>query len=391
MSLATASRPRVMVCFGTRPEAIKLAPVIRRLAEEPQLELCSVTTAQHREMLDQMLTAFGLEPDVDLGLMRSGQGLSELAARAIVGVDRLIAERRPDALLVQGDTTTALSAALAAHHAGVAVGHVEAGLRTGDPGDPFPEETNRRLLASLARWHFCPTERSVENLLAENVGRADILRTGNTVVDALHRIAEAPLEPGELALLPPRSASRRILVTLHRRETQGEAQRALCSMLAVIAAERPDVEIVFPVHLSPAVRASVPAELASLANVHLLDPLPYRTFVHLLRSADLVLTDSGGIQEEAPSFGVPLLVMRNATERPEGIAAGCARLAGTDPTAVAAELGTLLDDADAYARMARAANPYGDGRAAERIVRRLARDLAPAREETTASELTMAM
>jgi len=369
--------PLVMVCFGTRPELVKLAPAIELIAAEPRLGLCTVASAQHREMLDQMLATFALRPDHDLGLMRPGQGLSELAARSLLALDRLIAARRPDAVLVQGDTTTALAAGLAACHAGVPVGHVEAGLRTGDRRNPFPEEVNRRLLATLARWHFCPTERSVANLLAENVPAAEVLLTGNTVVDALHRVAAAPLEPREEAMLPPRRAGRRVLVTLHRRETQGEAQRALCEMLAAVARRRPEVELVFPVHLSPAVRASVIAELGGAHNIHLLDPLPYHLFVHLLRSADLVLTDSGGIQEEAPSFGVPVLVAREATERPEGIEAGCARLAGTAPAAVAAELERLLDDPAALARMARAASPYGDGRAAERIVGRLAADLAP--------------
>lgn len=372
----SAATPRVMVCFGTRPEVVKLAPVIARLAGDPRLEAIAVTTAQHREMLDQMLDTFAIEPDVDMGLMRPDQSLGELAARAISQLTELVDELRPSAVLVQGDTTTAFCAAFASCYAGVPVGHVEAGLRTGDRANPFPEEINRRLVAPLAEWHFCPTQRSVDSLLAEGVPDGAIVLTGNTVVDALLQTAATPLAEAQLATLPERTASRRILVTLHRRETQGDRQRALCRMLASIA-RRGDAEIVFPVHLSPSVRASVLPELGGLANVHLIDPLPYRPFVHLMRSADIVVTDSGGIQEEAPSFGVPVLVMRETTERPEGIEAGCALLSGTDPASVGADIERLLDDPDAHAAMARTASPYGDGRASERIVERLAGDLAP--------------
>jgi UDP-N-acetylglucosamine 2-epimerase (non-hydrolysing) len=366
----------VLVCFGTRPEVVKLAPVIDRLASDSRLDVLTVATAQHREMLDQMLATFAIEPDVDLGLMRPDQSLGELAARAIGELSAVIEDVAPSAVLVQGDTTTAFCAALAACYAGVPVGHVEAGLRTGDRTSPFPEEINRRLVAPLADWHFCPTERSRASLLAEGVPPGAILLTGNTVVDALLRTAGAPLGERERALLPPRGAACRILVTLHRRETQGAHQRALCRMLATIAG-RGDSEIVFPVHLSPAVRASVFAELSGLPKVHLIDPLPYRPFVHLLRTADIAVTDSGGIQEEAPSFGVPVLVMRETTERPEGVQAGCARLSGTDPAQVCADIERLLDDEDAYRAMAHAANPYGDGHAARRIVDRLAGDLVP--------------
>lgn len=366
-----------MVCFGTRPEVVKLAPVIRCLAAEPRLGLFTVTTGQHREMLDQMLDTFAITPDLDLGLMRPRQGLGELAARAIGELSKVIDKHRPSAVLVQGDTTTAFCAALVAFYADVPVGHVEAGLRTHDRHNPFPEEINRRLVAPLARWHFCPTKRSAANLLAERVPVADIFLTGNTVVDALRQTADASLAPAEHSLLPAKRAPRRILVTLHRRETQGATQQALCRMLADIAG-RSDVEIVFPVHLSPAVRASVFAELGDRPNVHLIDPLPYRPFVHLLRSADIIVTDSGGIQEEAPSFGVPVLVMRETTERPEGVEAGCARLSGTEPAGVGADIQTLLDDPHAYRVMAQAANPYGDGHAAERIVSQLVTDLAPA-------------
>jgi UDP-N-acetylglucosamine 2-epimerase (non-hydrolysing) len=364
-----------MVCVGTRPEVIKMAPVLHALAGVGVRSLL-VTTGQHREMLQQALDAFDLEPDIDLELMRSGQTPAELTSRAVAALDGVIGEIRPRTVLVQGDTTTAFCGALAAFYRRVPIGHVEAGLRTGDRRNPFPEEVNRRLISPLADWHFCPTERSVRNLLAEGIPRAAIHLTGNTVVDALRRTAKVELPPAERALLPTGRARWRILVTLHRRETQGESQRLLCGMLRAIARRR-DVEIVFPVHLSPAVRASVFAELDGMANVHLLQPLPYRPFVHLLKSADIILTDSGGIQEEAPSFGVPVLVMRETTERPEGVEAGCTRLSGTDPVAVRADVIGLLDDRDAYRQMARAANPYGDGYAAERIVRRLVADLAP--------------
>lgn len=376
-----SARPLV-VCVGTRPEAIKMAPVVQALSdagEEPLL----LSTGQHREMLQQALDAFGLEPDVDLELMQPGQTLAALTSRAVGALDEVIREIRPRAVLVQGDTTTAFCGALAAFYQQVPVGHVEAGLRTEHRRDPFPEEINRRLIAPLADWHFCPTERSLANLLAEGVPADSALLTGNTVVDALRAIADAPLQPALRALLPPRLAPRRLLVTLHRRETQGQAQRALCRMLADIAS-RDDVEIVFPVHVSPAVRASVYAELDGRPNVHLIPPLPYRPFVHLLRSADIVITDSGGMQEEAPSFGVPVLVMRRTTERPEGVEAGCARLSGTDPTRVAADISRLLDDQDAYAQMAHATNPYGDGHAAERIVARLSEDLGSAQSRVRA-------
>lgn len=363
-----------MVCFGTRPEAIKVAPVIDALAGDADFAPITVTTAQHREMLDQMLDTFGIVPDVDLDLMRHHQGLAQLTGRAVSTLHEQILLHQPDAVLVQGDTTTAMCGALAAFYAHVPVGHVEAGLRTSDTRNPFPEEINRRLIAPLARWHFCPTQGSADNLRREGVAPATIVVTGNTVIDALLTTAAQPLDGPAAPSLPPKGNRRRILVTLHRRETQGEAQRRLCTMLARIA-RRPDVEIVFPVHMSPAVRASVNAELAGIENVHLVEPLDYRSFVHALQASDLVVTDSGGIQEEAPSLGVPVLVMRDTTERPEGVEAGCVRLSGTHPDDVARDVVRLLEDRAAYERMSRVANPYGDGRAAKRIVQRLRTDL----------------
>lgn len=383
---APVGRPTVMVCFGTRPELIKLAPVIEQVRADGRLNLVAVASGQHREMLDQMLDTFAIRPDVDLGLMRAGQSLGELASRAVAQLAGTIAEVEPAAVLVQGDTTTALCAALAAFYAGVPVGHVEAGLRTANRLDPFPEEANRRMIAPLARWHFCPTERSARSLLSEGVPAADVVLTGNTVIDALLLTARSRLDEGEQLLLPARRAPRRVLVTMHRRETQGETQRALCEALAMVA-NRSDVEIVMPMHLSPAVRASVLPELAQHPKASLIEPLPYRPFVHLMRSADIVLTDSGGIQEEAPSFGIPVLVMRETTERPEGVDAGCARVCGVSSAGVREELERLLDDPAAYESMARAASPYGDGRAAQRIVQRIADDLlAGARRGGAVSE-----
>jgi UDP-N-acetylglucosamine 2-epimerase (non-hydrolysing) len=369
------SRAKVLVCFGTRPEVIKLAPVIEELRRSDALEPLTVTTGQHRQMLDQMLDVFGIVPDVDHRLMRRRQDLAELTGRAVIELGAAIAAHEPAAMIVQGDTTTAMCAALAAFYADVPVAHVEAGLRTNDPRRPFPEEINRRLVGQLARWHFCPTWRSAENLLLAGVDSDSVQVTGNTVIDALlatvHRLRPQP------AALPPKWGRRRILVTLHRRETHGEAQRRLCRMLGELA-QRPDVDVLFPVHMNPAVRASVQAELRERDGVHLIEPLDYRTFVHALQTSYIVLTDSGGVQEEAPALDVPVLVMRDKTERPEGVAAGCAVLCGTEPESVKAHAVRLLDDPVAYQAMAEAPNPYGDGTAARQIVGRLARDLAGA-------------
>jgi UDP-N-acetylglucosamine 2-epimerase (non-hydrolysing) len=326
-------RSTVLVCFGTRPEVIKLAPVIAELRRSRSLRPFTVTTGQHREMLDQMLDVFGIAPDVDFGLMRPGQGLAELTGRAITALGAVVAAHAPAAVVVQGDTTTAMCAALAGFYGDVPVAHVEAGLRTNDPRRPFPEEINRRLVGQLARWHFCPTWRSAENLLLAGTPADTVSVTGNTVIDALLHTLEQPLPPAARRALRPKRARRRVLVTLHRRETQGAAQRRLCRALAEIA-RRPDVEVVFPVHMSPAVRASVLAELDGRRGVNLIEPLDYRSFVHALSTSDLVVTDSGGIQEEAPALGIPVLVMRDKTERPEGVEAGAAVLCGTDPEGV---------------------------------------------------------
>jgi UDP-N-acetylglucosamine 2-epimerase (non-hydrolysing) len=376
----TRRRKTVMVVFGTRPEAIKLAPVIERLEAEQDLDVMTVLTGQHREIVHQMLPLLGIEPALDLELMRPNQNLSELAGRALCALAPVLAEHKPDAMIVQGDTTTAFVAGMAAFHEQIPVAHVEAGLRTDNPLSPFPEEVNRRLVGVLARWHFAPTAAAAANLLREQVPLGSITVAGNTAVDSVLAIAERPPSAEVRARLPERRAPKRILVTMHRRETQGEEQRALCSMLADLAHSR-DVEVVFPMHMNPRVRASVEGELSGHPRVHLMEPADYVTFVQLLRSADIVATDSGGVQEEAPALDIPVLVMRDTTERPEGVAAGCSRLCGTDPKLVRSAIEELLDDRELYARMAEAPNPYGDGCAAVRIVDRLAEDLLERRSD----------
>jgi UDP-N-acetylglucosamine 2-epimerase (non-hydrolysing) len=363
-----------VACFGTRPEVVKLAPVVARLREGGRIRVVTVTTAQHRQLLDQTLAAFDMTPDVDLALMEPDQALTSLSGHAIATLGETFAELRPDAAIVQGDTTTAFCAAFAAFLSLIPVAHVEAGLRTYDPMRPFPEEINRRLVTAVSRWNFCPTVDAADNLRREGVDPESIEVTGNTAIDAMHAVLAAT--EGKVHA-PRRAARHRVLVTLHRRETQGDAQRALCAMLARVA-QRPDVEIVFPVHLSPAVRASVDAELSGSPNVHLLEPLGYAEFLAAMRSSDIVVTDSGGIQEEAPSLDLPVLVMRDATERLEGVRSGCTRLVGTEPAGVEAAIAQLLDDPEEHARMASSPNPYGDGRAAERIATRLEHDLAGA-------------
>jgi UDP-N-acetylglucosamine 2-epimerase (non-hydrolysing) len=360
----------VMVCFGTRPEVVKLARVIHRL-DARGLPVVCVATGQHREMLDQMLDAFDLVPDFDLDLMTPDQQLADLTGRAVVAIGQIIDLVRPRAVLVQGDTTTAMCAALAAFYARVPVGHVEAGLRTGDLDSPFPEEANRRLIGQLARWHFCPTEVGRANLRREGVADASIAVTGNTGIDAARWTAARI----GLDRAPRADGRRRALETMHRRESQGHRQREIGRMLSRLA-DRPDLHVLFPVHPSPAVRASIGPELSEHPHVTLCDPLGYADFIGELAAADLVLTDSGGVQEEAPAFDVPVVVMRELTERPEGVAAGCALLCGTDADRIYDGATRILDDRRLHARMAAAPNPYGDGLAAERIVARLAVDLA---------------
>jgi UDP-N-acetylglucosamine 2-epimerase (non-hydrolysing) len=356
---------RVTAILGTRPEVIKLAPVVAALRATPGIECTVVSTGQHREMLDQMLELFEVEVDVELGVMRPDQLLHELTADLVRGLGRTLAELRPDWSLVQGDTSTAFCGALASHYESIPVAHVEAGLRSGCTRTPFPEEANRQLISRLATLHFSPTARSAENLLAEGVSSDRVLVTGNTVIDALLWAVEHAR--ARLLASPFRSGRRRILLTMHRRESHGAAIRRVCSAIRWLAG-RGDVEIVFPVHRSPAVRTVVSRELARVEAVHLTDPLDYLSLVRALDSCDLVVTDSGGLQEEGPALGKPVLVLRDATERPEAIEAGVARLVGTDPEVIVSATSQLLDDPTAYEAMARVESPFGDGRASGRIV-----------------------
>lgn len=383
---AGAGRVRILSVFGTRPEAIKMAPVVLRLAAHPGFEAKVCVTAQHRSMLDSVLEDFAVAPDFDLDVMRERQSLCGIAARVLEGLEPVLARFRPDRVLVHGDTTTTLAAALAAFYHRIPVGHVEAGLRTGDLSAPWPEEANRKVAAVVTDLHFAPTERARRALLAEGVPAERILVTGNTVIDALFlaraKLAASPTLSRALAerfafLSPHR---RLVLVTGHRRESFGAGFESICRALADLARRNPDIEVLYPVHLNPNVREPVFRILGGLPSVHLIEPLEYLPFVHLMDRAHLVITDSGGIQEEAPSLGKPVLVMREVTERPEAVEAGTVRLVGTDRARILEESERLLRDAAAYRRMATAVNPYGDGHAAERIERALERahGLAPA-------------
>lgn len=362
----TPPRLRVLALYGTRPEAIKMAPVIAALRALPdRFETIVCTTAQHREMVDQVQEVFQLRPDVDLDLMRPNQGLNQLMGRSFPALDEVLAERSPDWVLVQGDTTTAAVGAIAAFHRQIRVGHVEAGLRTGDLWRPFPEEANRRLIDVVADLLFAPTELGARNLLAEGVPAERVLVTGNTIVDALQHVA---------SMLPPPDPQPRVLVTVHRRESFGAGIRNVFGALRELAGRFTDVHWVLPLHPNPNLRPAAEELLTGLPNLEVCAPLPYLELIRLLHASRLVLTDSGGIQEEAPTFGVPVLVLRETTERPEGISAGVAMLVGTDREVIVREASRLLADDGARAAMAKPANPYGDGRAANRIVSALARD-----------------
>jgi UDP-N-acetylglucosamine 2-epimerase (non-hydrolysing) len=366
---------RVLSVFGTRPEAVKMAPVVRALAETPGVDSRVCVTAQHRQMLDQVLDLFQIRPDVDLDLMREDQSLGELSAAIFTHLDPVLEDLRPDWVLVQGDTTTVAVAALLAYYRRIRVGHVEAGLRTHDKWQPFPEEVNRRVAGAAADLHFAPTAWARDNLRKENVPEEAIVVTGNPVIDALHFVAgqDPPAETLSLLTnlgLDSPGGKRLALVTAHRRENFGRPLEDICAALKALAA-RGDVEIVYPVHLNPNVQEPVQRLLAGAPGVTLLPPLDYLPLVHLMKRAALILTDSGGIQEEAPAFGVPVLVLRQVTERPEGVQAGVLKLVGTDPGRIQAEAAHLLDDPHAHAAMARAVNPFGDGQAAGRIVKAL--------------------
>ena len=360
---------KVMSIFGTRPEAIKMAPVVMELARHPEeIETQTLVTAQHREMLDQVLHLFHIVPDYDLNIMAAGQTLFDITTRAMQGINEVFQKDRPDLVLVHGDTTTTFAGALAAFYHQIPVGHVEAGLRTHDIYSPFPEEMNRRLTGGIATLHFAATPTAHDNLAAEGVPERRIFVTGNTVIDALHHTVRPDY------VLPPELSQvdfehhRVLLMTTHRRENLGEPMRHVYRAIHDIVDEMGDVEVVFPVHRNPKVREIVREELGGLAHVHLIDPLEYEPFANLMARVDIVLTDSGGIQEEAPALGKPVLVLRDTTERPEAVTAGTVHLIGTAQERVYAETKRLLTDQAAYAAMAEAVNPYGDGEAARRII-----------------------
>jgi len=360
---------KVLFVFGTRPEAIKMAPLIEAMARQPELfDVRICLTAQHREMLDDVLDIFNIQPDYDLNLMRQKQTLSNLTARIFDALEPVIGQEEPDWLLVQGDTTTTMAASLVAYYHRLKIGHIEAGLRTHDKFQPFPEEINRRITGIVADMHFAPTESAQANLLREGVDKRNILVTGNTVIDALFQVVrrEYDFANGPLAKIP--LDKRILLATAHRRENFGQPMQDICRALRAIAkGYSEDVHIVYPVHLNPNVAEPVYALLSGVSNITLLEPLDYLAFVHLMNRSHIVLTDSGGLQEEAPSLDKPVLVLRNITERPEAVQAGTARVVGTETERIVHETSRLLDDPAAYDRMANAVNPYGDGHAAERI------------------------
>ncbi|NLN14391.1 MAG: UDP-N-acetylglucosamine 2-epimerase (non-hydrolyzing) [Tissierellia bacterium] len=358
-----------MTVFGTRPEGIKMAPIIKELEKREDVESIICVTAQHREMLDQVLKIFDIEPDYDLNIFEPGQSLTKITTRALEGLERVIAKEKPDVLLVQGDTTTVFSGALAAFYQGVKVGHVEAGLRSGNIYSPYPEEANRMLTGILAEYHFCPTIRNKENLLRENYPEDKLYITGNTVIDALQYVVkdEYIFDNGLLNKIDYEN-KRVILLTSHRRENIGKAMENIFSAVNDIVNKYDDVEVVFPVHLNPRVREIAKGILGSNEKVHLIDPLDYEPFTNLMNRVYLVVTDSGGLQEEAPTLGKPVLVVREETERPEGIEAGTAKLVGTEYKSVYDNLDFLLSNEAEYTKMAKAVNPYGDGTAAKKIV-----------------------
>lgn len=362
---------KLMAVFGTRPEAIKMCPLVLEMRKYPDyIEPIVAVTAQHREMLDQVLDLFGIVPDYDLNIMTNGQTLYDVTTRALMGLKDVMEEAKPDMVLVHGDTTTTFAGALAAFYVQIPVGHVEAGLRTGNKYSPYPEEMNRKLTGSIADMHFAPTSTSKGNLLAENVDPASILVTGNTVIDALQTTVKADYHFADDDFNKVFATGHRlILMTTHRRENLGEPMRHVYKALKRVLETHEDVEAIFPVHKNPRVREIVREELGALGRVHLIEPMDYEPFANLMAKVDIVLTDSGGIQEEAPALGKPVLVLRDTTERPEAVEAGTVKLVGTAYEDVLHETEMLLDDNDYYRSMAEAANPYGDGRACERIIK----------------------
>lgn len=363
---------KVMTVFGTRPEAIKMAPVVKALEAAPDMEAIVTVTAQHREMLDQVLHLFSITPDYDLNIMSAGQTLYDVTTKALLGLKDVLEEAKPDVVLVHGDTTTTFAGALAAFYQEIPVGHVEAGLRTGNIYSPFPEEMNRKLTGSLTTYHFSPTSSAEKNLLKENISSEHLYVTGNTVIDALRTtVKEGYHFEEELLNSLDYEQKRIILVTTHRRENLGEPMRHVYRAIRRLVHEFDDIEVVFPVHRNPKVRSIVAEELGDTERVHLIEPLEYEPFANLMARSYLLMTDSGGIQEEAPALGKPVLVLRNTTERPEAVTAGTVKLVGTDEEAVFMTARRLLSDKEAYASMANSVNPYGDGEASRRIIEAL--------------------
>ena len=370
-SISGSSVKRVLSVFGTRPEAIKMAPLVHALKVNPGYEPRVCVTAQHRQMLDQVLELFDIVPDFDLNLMRTAQSLSSVTCAALQGLDNVLDTFAPDVILVHGDTTTTFAASIAAFYRHIPIGHVEAGLRTGDKRRPFPEEMNRVLADSLSDLYFCPTEQSRQTLLSEGFPDSAIRVTGNTVIDALLDVSARPYawESGPLREIP--RDQRLVLITAHRRESFGEPFRDLCLAIRELAERFSDTTFVYPVHLNPNVRAPVMEILEGLGNIRLIEPLDYLSLVHLMKASTIILTDSGGIQEEAPGLGIPVLVMRDTTERPEGVDAGVVKLVGTDRERIVGEAARLLEDPAARQAMSTGKNPYGDGKASQRIVQAL--------------------
>lgn len=370
---------KILTVFGTRPEAIKMAPLVQQLNAHPDIDAKVCVTAQHREMLDQVLELFEIKPDYDLNIMKPGQTLTDITGNILKGMESVLQECKPDAVLVHGDTTTTLATTLAAFYQQIPVGHVEAGLRTGNLYSPWPEEGNRKLAGAVAHWHFAPTVQSQNNLLSEGVKEECILVTGNTVIDALLEVKEKLEQNENLQSQFANQFSflnndKVILVTGHRRESFGDGFERICEALAQAAKQFPNAQIVYPVHLNPNVREPVNRILSGITNIHLIEPQDYLPFVWLMNRSDIILTDSGGIQEEAPSLGKPVLVMRDTTERPEAVAAGTVKLVGTDTDTITNAIAELLTNELAYETMSKAHNPYGDGQASQRIVNQLLQD-----------------
>jgi UDP-N-acetylglucosamine 2-epimerase (non-hydrolysing) len=364
---------KVLTVFGTRPEAIKMAVLVNQLNNDPYFEHKLCVTGQHRHMLDQVLELFRLQADFDLNIMQAGQDLSDITSNVMLRIRSVFKEFRPDVLLVHGDTTTCLASTLAGFYAQIRIGHVEAGLRTGNLQSPFPEEANRTLVSRLASYHFAPTQQNVDNLLAEGIAPECIIKTGNTVIDALMEVSQhvhtfsAGLQQSKVARLI-RQQEKIMLVTGHRRENFGQGFIEICQALRILAEQYPQLHIVYPVHLNPNVSKPVHSLIGNKANIHLLDPLSYTDFIFLMKNSHLVLTDSGGVQEEAPGLGKPVLVMRDTTERPEAVEAGTVKLVGANESNIVQGVSELLDNTTLYHRMSQAQNPYGDGKASGRIV-----------------------